>query len=102
MRNDRNRPDVQLGDIVDVPKGADPVCLIRHRVEVTQINDFAVSGPRIKADGSRMVSQSSVSADENGFYIGVVTWDVLAKATVSRQGAPVTRPSPAQDEEATR
>lgn len=75
-------PKVKVGDIVDIPKGADPICTIHYRIEVASLNWYGVSGPRIKADGSRMVSRSSISADENGFYVGVASWDVVARSTI--------------------
>lgn len=94
MRNYQNRPDVQVGDIVDVPADADVVCTTRHRVEVAEIGGYGVTGPRVKADGTRMISRSVLS--EDGFVTRTVPWDVVSRATVLRHGKPITRPHAGQ------
>lgn len=86
------RPDVQLGDVVYVPRGADAVVTTPHRVLVEEINSYAVSGPRIKVDGTPVMSRSSITADERGYLTGVVIWETVAKSTILRGGEPVIRP----------
>lgn len=79
-----DRPDVQIGDVVDVPAGADDVCTTRHRVEVAEIGSYGVTGPRVKADGARMISNAVESTD--GFVTRTVPWSVVTKSTVLRDG----------------
>lgn len=86
------RPNVQPGDVVHVPRGADAVVTTPHRVLVEKISSYAISGPRIKADGTPIMSRSSITADERGRLPGVVIWETVAKSTILRGGAPVYQP----------
>jgi hypothetical protein len=82
--NDKRR-EIGVGDLVDIPAGADEVCTTRYRVRVAEIGTYGISGPRIRADGTPMVSRSIESKD--GFVNRVVPWEVVLKSTITRAEA---------------
>lgn len=84
------RPEVQVGDIVYVPAGADTVCTIAHRIRADHITNIGVSGPRVKANGTLMVSRSVIN--QTGYVQGVAGWPVVAKSTIIRNGQTVYSP----------
>jgi hypothetical protein len=71
---------IKVGYIVDVPRGADDVCTTRHRVRVASIGSYGITGPRVRADLTPMVSSSALS--EGRYVERTVPWAVVAKATI--------------------
>lgn len=74
------RERVKVGFIVDVPRGADAVCTTRHRVRIAEIGSYGITGPRVRADLTPLVSRSVLS--EGRYLIRTVPWEVVAKATI--------------------
>jgi hypothetical protein len=72
------RSDVAVGDLVDVPAGADEVCTTRYRIRVVEVRHYGVSGPRVRADGQEMRNRFHQPVER------VVPWDVVAKATITK------------------
>jgi hypothetical protein len=80
------RPRVNIGDLVVVPGSTGYTRSPSYRVLVEEINDYCVSGARIKQNGAPLMSRSAFKADPRGYVIGVVTWDELAKADIVADG----------------
>lgn len=73
---------VRIGDIVEVPAGADDVCTTRYRIQVDSVSASFVSGPRLRADGTPMRSRSVESTD--GLMHRDVPRELLPRCIVHR------------------
>ena len=87
---------VQPGDVVHVPAGADTCITTGHRILVEKISSYGVSGPRIKADGTPIRSRSVTFARPDGNLEGVAEWALVKKSTVYRDGQPILTPEGTQ------
>ncbi len=83
---------IQAGDVVFIPKGADPLYDINRRIRVDEISTYGVSGSRLKPTGEPIKSYSSTAADKHGNQWAVLKWTELLKCTITRDGATVYQP----------
>lgn len=90
------RPDIQPGDLIDVPAGADRIVTTRHRVVAETLNDYGICGYKIKADGKPQVSRSGITATKDGYLGAIVSWFTATKSTVIRDGKAIYTPEGTQ------
>lgn len=88
------RPDVQPGDLVDTPAGADIVYATRRRMIVETVNSYGISGYKIKANGQPHVSHSSDPSlkTKDGYISAYIEWELAVKSTVTRDGKTIYTP----------
>lgn len=84
---------VKIGDLIHVPRGADPAFPGAFRILVESITSYGASGPRIKTDGTPMRSQTVLADRSDGNVGGVAAWAQIQKATIYRDGEVIYRPS---------
>jgi hypothetical protein len=80
------RPNVQPGDLVDTPAGADSLYATRRRMIAETVSNYGIGGYKLKANGQPHVSHSTdPSLKTRGGYISAyIDWGIAAKSTITR------------------
>lgn len=89
------RPDVQPGDVIDTPAGADSLYATRRRMRVERVRADGIGGHLLLANGQPRTSRS-LDATPDGYMGAYLFWRIAEKSTVIRDGVTIYTPEGSQ------